>query len=78
MPTLPDGSIDYSEDFFGKPAFLTVSGQVCAGLWRGSERSSFCFCTQVAIGLLVTGDIHDVTSDRLVEGRGGAGRQEII
>lgn len=25
---LDDGSIDYSEDFFGKPAFLTVSGQL--------------------------------------------------
>ncbi|CAM9500854.1 unnamed protein product [Sphacelaria rigidula] len=28
LPTLPDGSADYSQDFFGKPAFLTVSGQV--------------------------------------------------
>jgi asparaginyl-tRNA synthetase len=25
---LPDGSIDYSEDFFGKKAYLTVSGQL--------------------------------------------------
>ena len=24
----PDGRIDYAEDFFGKPAFLTVSGQL--------------------------------------------------
>ena len=28
VPTLEDGSTDYSQDFFGKPAFLTVSGQV--------------------------------------------------
>ncbi len=27
-PRLQDGSIDYSEDFFGKPANLTVSGQL--------------------------------------------------
>ena len=30
MPTTDDGSPDYSDDFFGKPAFLTVSGQLCA------------------------------------------------
>ncbi|CAM9444785.1 unnamed protein product [Scytosiphon promiscuus] len=28
VPTLEDGSTDYSKDFFGKPAFLTVSGQL--------------------------------------------------
>jgi len=27
-PRLPDGSIDYTRDFFGKPASLTVSGQL--------------------------------------------------
>lgn len=29
---LPDGKIDYKEDFFGRPSYLTVSGQlqVCA------------------------------------------------
>ncbi len=27
-PLLPDGSVDYSQDFFGKQAFLTVSGQL--------------------------------------------------
>lgn len=27
-PRLPNGEIDYSEDFFGKPAHLTVSGQL--------------------------------------------------
>ncbi len=28
MPKGPDGQIDYAQDFFGKPAFLTVSGQL--------------------------------------------------
>jgi len=37
VPVLPDGKIDYKKDFFGKPAFLTVSGQLnvetyCCGL----------------------------------------------
>lgn len=27
-PRTPDGGVDYSEDFFGKPAYLTVSGQL--------------------------------------------------
>lgn len=30
---LPNGDVDYHEDFFAKPSFLTVSGQlqVCSG-----------------------------------------------
>jgi asparaginyl-tRNA synthetase len=28
LPKKPDGSIDFSQDFFGKQAFLTVSGQL--------------------------------------------------
>ena len=28
LPRTPDGGIDYAQDFFGKPAFLTVSGQL--------------------------------------------------
>ncbi|MES2345311.1 MAG: asparagine--tRNA ligase [Chlamydiota bacterium] len=28
LPKLPSGAIDFSEDFFGKPAYLTVSGQL--------------------------------------------------
>lgn len=27
-PRLPDGQVDYSQDFFGKPSYLTVSGQL--------------------------------------------------
>ena len=30
LPRTEDGKVDYSEDFFGKPAFLTVSGQLQA------------------------------------------------
>jgi asparaginyl-tRNA synthetase len=28
LPKLPDGQVDNSKDFFGKPAYLTVSGQL--------------------------------------------------
>ncbi len=28
LPRLPDGKVDFSQDFFGKEAFLTVSGQL--------------------------------------------------
>jgi asparaginyl-tRNA synthetase len=28
LPRTPEGAIDYGQDFFGKPAFLTVSGQL--------------------------------------------------
>lgn len=30
LPKLPDGNVDFSKDFFGKPAYLTVSGQLNA------------------------------------------------
>ena len=32
LPRLTDGSIDYEQDFFGRKAFLTVSGQIQARL----------------------------------------------
>ncbi len=28
LPRTPDGAVDYTQDFFGKPAYLTVSGQL--------------------------------------------------
>jgi asparaginyl-tRNA synthetase len=28
LPRTPEGAVDYSQDFFGKPAYLTVSGQL--------------------------------------------------
>ncbi len=36
LPRLPDGAIDFRKDFFGREAFLTVSGQlnVEAIAWR--------------------------------------------
>ena len=40
LPRTADGAIDYAQDFFGKPAYLTVSGQLnvetyCLGLQQG-------------------------------------------
>ena len=32
-PPMKDGAVDYGEDFFGKPAFLTVSGQLEAEIF---------------------------------------------
>ena len=32
VPTLPDGAVDFGQDFFGKPTNLTVSGQLEAEL----------------------------------------------
>ena len=37
VPKLPDGSIDYSQDFFGKAAHLTVSGQLNGEMSWGWE-----------------------------------------
>ena len=31
LKRLPDGKIDFREDFFGRPAYLTVSGQLQVG-----------------------------------------------
>ncbi|VVB07268.1 unnamed protein product [Arabis nemorensis] len=28
LPTTKDGKIDFSQDFFGRPAYLSVSGQL--------------------------------------------------
>ena len=28
LPRTPEGQVDFSQDFFGRPAFLTVSGQL--------------------------------------------------
>ncbi len=30
VPKTPEGKVDYDKDFFGKEAFMTVSGQLCA------------------------------------------------
>lgn len=40
---LPNGSIDYSKDFFGKPTFLTVSGQLNAESFACSLSDVYTF-----------------------------------
>ncbi|CAN0138091.1 unnamed protein product [Ascophyllum nodosum] len=43
VPTLEDGSMDFSQDFFGKPAYLTVSGQACSCSCSGASLKLFLF-----------------------------------
>lgn len=38
-----DGSIDYSEDFFGRPAFLTVSGQLQGEYYASGMSNIYTF-----------------------------------
>lgn len=40
---VPDGSIDYSEDFFGKPSYLTVSGQMNAEYYACALSNVYTF-----------------------------------
>jgi asparaginyl-tRNA synthetase len=42
-PRKPDGSIDFAQDFFGKPAFLTVSGQLEAESFALSFSNVYTF-----------------------------------
>eukprot|EP00299_Pterocystis_sp_00344_P008083 c2916_g1_i1.p1 GENE.c2916_g1_i1~~c2916_g1_i1.p1 ORF type:complete len:647 (+),score=137.77 c2916_g1_i1:1-1941(+) len=43
IPRNPDGTVDYSKDFFGKPAFLTVSGQLQVESFACSMSSVYTF-----------------------------------
>jgi len=44
VPTLKDGkTIDYSQDFFGKPAFLTVSGQLNGEMYASALGKIYTF-----------------------------------
>lgn len=43
VPKLDDGSVDYSKDFFGKPAHLTVSGQLNAETYAAVFRNVYTF-----------------------------------
>ena len=56
LPKKPDGSIDFSQDFFGRQAFLTVSGQLeaeflgnvprqCLYLWPHVQGGKFQYHT---------------------------------
>ncbi|MDR9451188.1 MAG: asparagine--tRNA ligase [Acidimicrobiia bacterium] len=42
-PRLSDGRIDYTEDFFGKPTFLTVSGQLEAETYANALGNVYTF-----------------------------------
>eukprot|EP00048_Salpingoeca_helianthica_P014332 m.221164 g.221164 ORF g.221164 m.221164 type:complete len:567 (-) comp15733_c0_seq1:36-1736(-) len=43
LPHTAEGSIDYTKDFFGKPAFLTVSGQLEAEIYACALTSVYTF-----------------------------------
>lgn len=43
IPVTPDGKIDYSKDFFGRQAFLTVSGQLNAEIYASAFTSVYTF-----------------------------------
>ncbi|KAK9861825.1 hypothetical protein WJX84_011032 [Apatococcus fuscideae] len=43
LPRLPDGSIDYSKDFFSKKAFMTVSGQLNGEYYACALSSIYTF-----------------------------------
>ncbi|MDR3624728.1 MAG: asparagine--tRNA ligase [Chlamydiales bacterium] len=42
-PRTPDGKIDYSKDFFGKPAYLTCSGQLNAEIYACALSDIYTF-----------------------------------
>ena len=44
VPKLPDGSVDYSKDFFGKAAHLTVSGQLNGEMYALGLGDIYTFC----------------------------------
>ncbi len=43
VPKLEDGKVDYSKDFFGKPAHLTVSGQLNVETYAFAFRNVYTF-----------------------------------
>ncbi len=43
VPLLPDGKVDYGKDFFGKPASLTVSGQLNVETFCMAFRNVYTF-----------------------------------
>ncbi|KAL3681058.1 hypothetical protein R1sor_024014 [Riccia sorocarpa] len=43
IPTTKEGVLDWSQDFFGKPAFLTVSGQLNAEIYATSLSDVYTF-----------------------------------
>ncbi len=51
FPRQPDGKIDYSEDFFGKPAYLTVSGQLQGEIYACSLSNIYTFGMKIFLGV---------------------------
>ncbi len=47
IPKTEDGKIDYTQDFFGKEANLTVSGQLNAEIMALSFRNVYTFGTYI-------------------------------
>lgn len=43
VPRGEDGSVDYAQDFFGKPSYLTVSGQLNAEIFACAMRDVYTF-----------------------------------
>ena len=43
IPTTQDGAVDFSEDFFGKPTNLTVSGQLNGETYAMAFRNIYTF-----------------------------------
>ena len=44
VPRTEDGAVDYSQDFFGKPTNLTVSGQLNGETYAMAFRNIYTFC----------------------------------
>lgn len=43
LPRTPEGAVDFSEDFFGKPAYLTVSGQLEGEIFASAFTNIYTF-----------------------------------
>ena len=43
LPKTPEGQVDYQQDFFGKPTFLTVSGQLNAEIYATALSDVYTF-----------------------------------
>ena len=43
LPKTAEGAVDYSQDFFGSPAFLTVSGQLNGEIYATAMRDIYTF-----------------------------------
>ncbi len=43
IPRTPEGAVDFSQDFFGKPTSLTVSGQLNGETYAMAFRNIYTF-----------------------------------